>query len=1075
MVVCGCRPIDGTPRAGGGEAPAIVVNDDFRERSIGLDLDLMEDSAGALTIADIRSPANASRFRPSAKAAPNFGYTKSAVWARFAIDDLRSPSNPASHDALALTLAYALTDTVELWCTDRGGAEVVHGRAGDHVRRAEWPSTHRDPTFLLPPSARNCHVRVDSRDATQFPLTLRTREAFASYRLTDAVTQCLYFGAVLVMFAYNALVAAATRSRAYAWYALFLVSQGLTQGTLIGAGYAFLWTDAIGWADRAAPLWIAAIGVTSILFASELLDLERAAPKLGMLSRATLSYLAGYAAFMGFFPTHIATLAVLAVAPLWGIVLLGGGVVLAWEGIPLAKLYLLAWSIFVVGSVVTVATNLGIVPMNVFTVNAPQVGSAVEFVLLSFALADRIKQLQAEATANAERAREATVRLLEEQERTNAELQRMDKLKDAFLANTSHELRTPLNGILGLVETTLDGAVGAVPAPVKRNLELVRASGRRLATLVNDILDFSKLHEKSVMLREKPVALQGVVELTLQTLAPLAADKDVRLVNEVPEVVGVRADENRLQQILTNLVGNAIKFTHEGHVAVRAVRRDGRVFVSVQDTGIGIPKDAQGRIFESFEQGDGSTGREYGGTGLGLTVTKQLVELHGGCVVVESEPGAGSTFTFDLAADTLPEPIPAARVARASAPSTANIEAGEAPLSTHAAPQGLRVLVVDDEPVNREVLAQHLVSRGFEVLQASDGVQAIARIEADRPDVVLLDVMMPKKTGYDVLEEVRPKLDAEQLPVLLLTAKAQESDLKHGFGLGASDYLLKPVSFVELDARLGHHARLVRAVRALSVELEERRRLQGELDLATQRLTQAENMATLGMLMAGIAHDLRNPLNYVQGAAERIRAALPHLRSEDGALRDKNIALLEKVVGWVDQGTASMNAISLAMRNQARGGGAQIVDVNLREVVTESLLLCRSRTRVCEVEVDVADEIIRADATALGQLVMNLVSNAADAILEVRAKDADYPTKIRVSAQIVGGRFQIAVEDSGPGIPEHVRALILEPFFTTKPRGQGTGLGLAIVQRVVKQHGGTLEVGKSQALGGASFRVEWSP
>jgi two-component system NtrC family sensor kinase len=253
-------------------------------------------------------------------------------------------------------------------------------------------------------------------------------------------------------------------------------------------------------------------------------------------------------------------------------------------------------------------------------------------------------------------------------------------------------------------------------------------------------------------------------------------------------------------------------------------------------------------------------------------------------------------------------------------------------------------------------------------------------------------------------------------------------------------------------------------------ELEERRRVQGELDVATQQLTQAENMATLGMLMAGIAHDLRNPLNYVQGAAEQLRDAIPELRSDDEARREKSISRVEKVVGWVEQGTASMDAISLAMRNQARGGGASFEAVALREVIDEALLLCRSRTKVCEVEVDVEEATVHADPTGLGQLVMNLVSNAADALTEAHAKDPRQAMAVLVRARRMGETFVVEVHDSGPGIPEPMRAKILAPFFSTKPRGQGTGLGLAIVQRVVKQHGGTLEIDTSDELGGARFQ-----
>jgi signal transduction histidine kinase len=415
----------------------------------------------------------------------------------------------------------------------------------------------------------------------------------------------------------------------------------------------------------------------------------------------------------------------------------------------------------------------------------------------------------------------------------------------------------------------------------------------------------------------------------------------------------------------------------------------------------------------------------------------------------------------------------AARVALEQAPSIARLgvaEEVEAP--REAAGLGLRVLVVDDEPINREVLAQHLTAKGFEVSHAQDGAQAIERIEAERPDLVLLDVMMPKKTGYDVLEAVRPKLDAQELPVLLLTAKAQESDLKYGFSQGASDYLLKPVSFVELDARLGHHAKLVRAARALSAELEERRRLQGELDRATHRLTQAEQMATLGMLMAGIAHDLRNPLNYVQNAADELEDALPLLRSEREEDRARAAASVTNVVPWVRQGVTAMDAISRAMRNQSRVGAAELEAVSLRDVVVEALLLCRGRCGSCVVDVEADDVTVRVDPTGLGQLVMNFVSNAADALEEAREAGRAARMAIRVRVRVEGaGRFALEVHDSGPGIPAELRARILEPFFTTKPRGVGTGLGLAIVQRVVRDHRGELAVERSPELGGALFRA----
>jgi signal transduction histidine kinase len=244
-------------------------------------------------------------------------------------------------------------------------------------------------------------------------------------------------------------------------------------------------------------------------------------------------------------------------------------------------------------------------------------------------------------------AREASERALEEQERVNREIRRLDRLKDEFLANTSHELRTPLHSILGLTESVLRSEPALAPSSRER-LGVVVASGQRLSALVNDLLDFSKLHHRAIAIDPSTVELHAAVKMAIAVVAPLAEMSELELVNEVPSGTLVRADDARLQQVLTNLLGNAVKFTERGRVVVRARTLGDRVEISVQDTGIGIAPDVRERIFESFEQGEGSAVRTYGGTGLGLAVTKKLVELHGGCVAVRSELGSGSTFTFDL-------------------------------------------------------------------------------------------------------------------------------------------------------------------------------------------------------------------------------------------------------------------------------------------------------------------------------------------------------------------------------------------------------------------------------------------
>lgn len=401
-------------------------------------------------------------------------------------------------------------------------------------------------------------------------------------------------------------------------------------------------------------------------------------------------------------------------------------------------------------------------------------------------------------------------------EKQNEDLKRLDELKNEFLANTSHELRTPLNGIIGIAESLIDGATGELSQSTRTNLSLIASSGRRLANLVNDILDFSKLKHKNLELQLKPVDLRSLTNLVLTLLQPLAATKNLRLVNAIPvEVPSAKADENRLQQISYNLVGNAIKFTPSGRVEISAqvVEEDSYLAVTVADTGIGIAENKLDRIFESFEQGEGSTTREYGGTGLGLAVTKQLVELHGGTISVKSKVGVGSQFTF-----TLP-------ICQESAESISSIEAIKNNLnldltnlttvqnlpSLITGDKQFKILIVDDEPVNRQVLVNILSLYNYTLAEASSGSEAFSIIEQGFiPDLILLDLMMPRMTGYEVCQKIRDRFTAYQLPIVMLTAKNQVTDIVEGFEAGANDYLCKPVQKQEMLARIKTHLYLAK-------------------------------------------------------------------------------------------------------------------------------------------------------------------------------------------------------------------------------------------------------------------------
>ncbi len=427
-------------------------------------------------------------------------------------------------------------------------------------------------------------------------------------------------------------------------------------------------------------------------------------------------------------------------------------------------------------------------------------------------------------------------------EKQNNELQQLDKLKDEFLANTSHELRTPLNGIIGIAESLLDGYGGDLSPQVRQNLDAIAQSGYRLTTLVNDILDFSQLKYQTLQLYRKPVELRSIVEVVLTLSQTTIGNKSIELRNEVdPNLPLVDADENRLQQILYNLVGNAIKFTHRGQVTISSAivpLADGdgdkrHIAITVADTGSGIAQDMLPHIFDSFQQGDGSHTRQYQGAGLGLAITKQLVNLHGGDITVDSKVGHGSKFTFTLPiASSLPpmgddsatssqdssqqqQPSPkiptnSKEITRTNnTQETTPIAQHSQQLSNETYGKRFAILIVDDEPINIQVLANHLALHNYDITQASNGIEALELIENGfKPDLILLDVMMPQMTGYEVCQKLRAQFPANELPVLMLTAKQQVTDVVEGLHVGANDYLTKPISKSELLARIKTHLHL---------------------------------------------------------------------------------------------------------------------------------------------------------------------------------------------------------------------------------------------------------------------------
>jgi len=387
------------------------------------------------------------------------------------------------------------------------------------------------------------------------------------------------------------------------------------------------------------------------------------------------------------------------------------------------------------------------------------------------------------------------------------------RAKSEFLANMSHEIRTPLNGIIGMTHLALETRLSGEQREL---LDTVRQSADSLLGIVNDVLDFSKIETGKYELNAVEFDLRDTLFSTLKTLALGAHQKglEVRCVvaADVPRIVN--GDDNRLRQIIVNLIGNAIKFTTAGEIAleVQAISAPGADMLlqfTVSDTGIGIPLGKQKVIFDAFTQVDSTTTRTYGGTGLGLAICAGLVQMMGGRIWVESNPGVGSKFHF-----TASFPGAARPTAEGGAIPEAQAEAGPAaqrvsPPNEGAAGRRLRILVAEDNPVNQLLATRLLEKRGHSVRIAGNGRLALQAIEESRFDLVLMDVQMPELDGLEAIAALRAKeaQTGKHLAVIAVTAHAMAGDRERCLAAGMDGYLTKPILQAALDEVLHQYCR----------------------------------------------------------------------------------------------------------------------------------------------------------------------------------------------------------------------------------------------------------------------------
>jgi signal transduction histidine kinase/CheY-like chemotaxis protein len=489
--------------------------------------------------------------------------------------------------------------------------------------------------------------------------------------------------------------------------------------------------------------------------------------------------------------------------------------------------------------------------------------------------------------------------LFTEVEEKSRQLEMASQHKSQFVASMSHELRTPLNAIIGLTEMMVSNAARFGTEKAAEPLRRVHRAGTHLLGLINQVLDLSKIEAGKLELSAETVNLAPLLEDVIGTARQLAEQNKNRLVVESPENLGtLTVDPMRLRQILLNLLSNACKFTKQGEVKLRVKRVvDGRnwIEIAVADTGIGMTPEQQAKLFEEFTQADSSTARQYGGTGLGLAITRKLARMMGGDVTVTSEPGKGSVFTVRL---------PGSADSQARTPTSSDVRRS---------PTAGCVLVIDDDAIARELIADHLKAEGFSVATAAGGLEGLKLAKELRPTAITLDVMMPDLDGWSVLATLRQDAELADIPVIMITIVDEH---RRGIALGAAGYLTKPIDRERLHRLVNRFRAQVPPTRVLVVEDDavQRERMRGWLEGPQWTVREAENG---------------------REALKRIQENKPDVILLDLMMPEMDgfavVAALQKEASWRDIPVIVITSLDLDAKDRARlNSGVQSVLVKER-------------------------------------------------------------------------------------------------------------------------------------------------